>query len=144
VVAVWCKQYTFTRILIADDRVAADPYLQDVLSLAAPADIDVEVLSVDAAIEDLSSERSDRGTTMVIVRSPEAARRLYEGGVRYDRLNLGGLGARPGRKNIFKNIAASEQEIESLRYLEEQGVRITLHTVPGERSMEFKDLEEKL
>lgn len=142
--AVWCKHYKFTRILIADDEVAADPYLQDVLSLAAPADTDVEVLSVDAAIDDLTNDRSDRGTTMVIVRSPKVAQRLYEGGVRYDRLNLGGLGNAPGRRNIFKNIAASEKEIENLRYLDEQGVRITLHTVPGERSMEFGDLKQKL
>lgn len=144
VIAVWCKHRTFTQILIVDDAVAADPFLEEVLSLAAPPGLTVHVLSIDEGIEELQRDFPDRGTTMVLLKSPEAARKLYDGGVEYEALNVGGLGSAPGRKSVFKNISASEEEIATLAYLMREGVKITFLTVPGEKSKQFSELIEKL
>lgn len=139
-IAVWIKHRKFTRILIVDDGVAADPFLQEVLSLAAPPGLKVDVISVEEGIEELQRDLPDRRTTMVLLKSPEVAKRLYDGGVEYEALNVGGIGSTPGRKTIFKNISASQEEIEILKYLMDQGVKITLLTVPGEKSKQFSDL----
>jgi PTS system mannose-specific IIB component len=104
----------------------------------------VDVLSIEGGIDALSQDAPDRKTTMVLLKSPQAAKRLYDGGARYDALNVGGIGNAPGRKNIFKNISASEEEIAIFRYLTEKGVEITLLTVPGEKSKAFSDLASKL
>jgi PTS system mannose-specific IIB component len=140
VIAVWCKHRKFTRILIVDDTVAADPFMQEVLSLAAPPGLKVDVVSIDEGAKELQHDLPDRGTTMVLLKSPEAAKKLYDGGAEYEALNVGGIGSAPGRRNIFKNISASEEEIAILRYLMDQGVKITLLTVPGEKSKQFSDL----
>jgi PTS system mannose-specific IIB component len=144
VIAVWCRHRRFTRILVVDDGVAADPFMQEVLSLAAPPGLQVDVLSIEGGIGDLSQDAPDRRTTMVLLKSPLAAKQLFDGGVRYGALNVGGIGNAPGRKNIFKNISASEEEIAIFEYLMEQGVEITLLTVPGEKSKAFSDLVSKL
>ena len=144
VIAVWCKHRRFTRILIVDDGVAADLFMQEVLSLAAPPDLQVDVLSIEGGIDTLSQDAPNRGTTMVLLKSPQAAKQLHDGGVRYSALNVGGIGNAPGRRNIFKNISASEEEIAIFKYLMEQGVEITLLTVPGERSKAFSGLAGKL
>ncbi len=140
IIAVWCKHRTFTRIIIADDDVAADTFMVEVLSLAAPPGLQVDVFSIEDSIQVLNADTSNWDTTMVLIKTPLAAKRLYEGGLEYRALNVGGIGSRPGRKNIFKNIAASEEEIAILKYLMAQGVKITLLTVPGERSKAFSDL----
>jgi mannose/fructose/N-acetylgalactosamine-specific phosphotransferase system component IIB len=144
VIAVWCKHRRFTNILIVDDGVAADPFMQEVLSLAAPPGLQVDVLSVEEGVDALTGNLPNRGTTMVLMKSPQTARRLYDGGLEYSALNVGGIGSGPGRKNIFKNIAASKEEIVILKYLLDQGVEITLLTVPGEKSKAFSDLAGKL
>jgi mannose/fructose/N-acetylgalactosamine-specific phosphotransferase system component IIB len=144
VIAVWCKHRRFTRIVIVDDGVAADAFMQEVLRLAAPPGLEVDVLSIEEGIDTLTGNLSNRGTTMVLVKSPQTARRLYDGGLEYSALNIGGIGSGPGRKNIFKNIAASQEEIVILKYLLDQGVEITLLTVPGEKSKAFSDLAGKL
>ncbi len=140
VIAVWIKHRKFTRILIVDDGVAADPFLQEVLSLAAPPGLAVDVVSVEEGVEELQRDLPDRRTTMVLLKSPETAKRLYDGGVEYHALNVGGIGSAPGRRNIFKNISVSPEEIEILKYLAHRGVEITLLTVPGEKSKQFSDL----
>jgi D-glucosaminate PTS system EIIB component len=144
VIAVWCKHRPFSRIVILDDGVAADPFMVEVLSLAAPPGLQVDAFSVEGGIKILNEDTSSWGTTMVLLKSPLSAKRLYDGGLEYRALNVGGIGSGPGRKNIFKNIAASKEEIVILKYLLEQGVEITLLTVPGEKSKSFADLASKL
>jgi PTS system mannose-specific IIB component len=144
VIAVWCRQQRFTRILVVDDDVAADPFMQEVLRLAAPPGLTVDVLSVQEAISELTTDTPDRKTTMVLMKSPRIAQQVYEGGVKYAALNIGGIGSAPGRRNIFKNIAVSDEEIAILKSLLQDGVKITLLTVPGEKSKDFSDLAAKL
>ncbi len=144
VIAVWCKQRRFTRIVIVDDGVAADAFMQEVLHLAAPPNLQVNVFSVEDGVKALNEDTPDRGTTMVLLKSPQAAKRLYDGGLKYNALNVGGIGSTPGRKNVFKNIAVSENEVIILKYLMDEGVEITLLTVPGEKSKAFSDLVGKL
>ena len=144
VIAVWCKHQPFSRIVILDDGVAADPFMQEVLRLAAPPGLQVEVFSIAEGIKVLSQDTPARRTTMVLLKSPLAAQRLYDGGLKYNALNIGGIGHAPGRKNIFKNISASAEEIAILKELMKQGVKITLLTVPGEKSQAFSDLAGRL
>lgn len=144
VIAVWCKHKNFTRIVIIDDQVASDAFMQQVLKMAAPPSITVDVYSVDEAIETLNQGAVEPKTTMLLMKTPKTARRLYDNGLQYDALNIGGMGGGPGRKNVFKNIAMSEEEIKTLKYLMGEGVDITLLTVPGEKSKKFSDLAAKL
>ncbi|NLF00734.1 MAG: PTS sugar transporter subunit IIB [Anaerolineales bacterium] len=144
VVTVWCRHQHFTRILVVDDDVAADSFMQEVLRLAAPPGLIVEAMTLQDAIQEFAQERPDRATTMVLLKSPRVAQALYDGGVTYKALNIGGMGSAPGRKNVFKNIAISNEEIVILKRLLQAGVKITLLTVPGEKSKDFADLAGKL
>jgi len=144
VIAVWCKHRKFTRIVIVDDGVAADSFMVEVLGLAAPPDLRVDAFSVEDGVRALNEDTSNWDTTMVLMKTPLAAKQLYDGGLEYSALNVGGIGSGPGRRNIFKNIAASEEEIATLKYLMGKGVEITLFTVPGEKSKSFSALVSKL
>jgi len=144
VIAVWCRHQKFDRIVIVDDKVAADPFLQQVLCLAAPPGLQVHVLPVTEAVQVLQQEGFDHKATMVLLRSPSSAKRLFDEGLKYPALNIGGIGGGPGRKNIFKNISVSAEEIQILKALSGEGVKITLLTVPGEQMKSFSDMMAKL
>ncbi len=140
VIAIWARQQRFTRVAVVDDGVAADPFMRDVLTLAAPPGLAVEVLSLPAALARLPALGLEKATTMVLVKAPPVAEALYRGGVRFPRLNVGGVGGAPGRRNVWKNIALSVDELASLERLHAQGVAITFLTVPGERSKDYAEL----
>lgn len=144
VIAVWCRQQSFNRIVIVDDAVAADTFMQDVLRLAAPSGLQVEAFSVTDALKVLAGESMTPRNTMVLMKSPQTAKRLHGGGFHFSALNVGGIGHGPGRKNIFKNISASAEEIAILKELVGRGVKVTLLTVPGEKSQSFSELAGKL
>ncbi len=118
--------------------------MQQVLSLAAPPGLQVNVLSITDAVKIFGQDSPEHRTTMILLKSPQSAKRLLDEGLPFKALNVGGIGSGPGRKNIFKNIAVSAEEITILKYLAGQGVKITLLTVPGEQSKEFADIAGKL
>lgn len=137
VMAVWVKYIKVDQIVIVDDGVAKDSFLQDVLRLAAPPGITVEVRSVQEGIATLGESAPNREHMMVLVKTPKTVRALFDGGVHFSHLNVGGIGGGPGRKSVFKNISMSEDEKGTLRSLIKDGVKVTLLTVPGEQSLDF-------
>ena len=112
--------------------------MQQVLRYAAPPGVNVGALSVSDAIKTCEGI-TEREHVMLLLKTPEMAQQLYAG-IHYSNLNIGGIGNRPGRKNVFKNIAMSPEEIAILKDLTEKGVKITLLTVPGEKSKAFTEL----
>lgn len=140
VVAVWVKHIRTDTIVIVDDGVAKDPFMQEVLRLAAPPGITVDVRTVQEAITTLGNDAPNRERIMVLLKSPKTARQLFDGGVRFSHLNVGGIGAGPGRKSLFRNISMSEEEKSILKSLVRDGVKVTLQTVPGEQTADFASL----
>ncbi len=139
VIAVWCNSKTFTRIQIVDDIVAADSFMVDILRLAAPAGLDVIAETLENSVKSLK-ENTTPETTMILMKYPKTARQLYDAGITFSALNIGGMGMGPGRKNVFKNTSISKEEYDTLKTLQDHGVKITFLSVPGEPSKDFANL----
>lgn len=144
VITIWVKALRSSRIVIVDDGVAADSFMQEVMRLAAPPEITVDVCTVQEAMAALGDDTPDRDRILVLLKLPQVAEQLYKGGVKFKALNVGGIGAGPGRRSVFKNISMSDEEIATLKRLMEEGVEITLQTVPGEKCVAFTSLASKL
>jgi len=81
---------------------------------------------------------------MILMKSPFTAVRLYEQGVTFSALNVGGLGMSPGRKKVNQDISISREEYQALKTLHGQGVTITFLTAPGEKSRDFSQIPDNL
>jgi mannose/fructose/N-acetylgalactosamine-specific phosphotransferase system component IIB len=133
IVAVWLKALGADRILVVDDKTAKDEFLREVLELSAPPGVPVEVMTVDEGSTRVREASESPERVFVLLRSPIAALRLHEAGVPYEVLNVGGLGAGPGRRQLYRNISAGEPELEAMRELERRGVRVEFRIVPDDR-----------
>lgn len=127
-------------ILICDDKARRDQFLQSVLKMTAPPHMPLRVLSVDETIADFKSKSSDSRRVFLLTRGPSPMLRLLENGVRMKYLNLGGMGAGPGRTILHQNVSVSEDEFNMLRQIQSQGVKIELKMVPTDRGVDFANL----
>jgi len=141
VVAIWLKALGANRIVIVDDRTARDDFLREVLELAAPPGVAVEVHDLAAGTERVRALATDPEPVFVIMRSPVTALRMREEGVAFPLLNVGGIGAGPGRKPLYRNISASPEELEAMRRLEELGTRVELRIVESDRPVMFTSVK---
>ncbi|MFN2483559.1 MAG: PTS sugar transporter subunit IIB [Candidatus Limnocylindria bacterium] len=140
VVAVWLRELDARRIVVVDDAVAHDQLLREVIELAAPKDVEVEVLDVVSAAPRLSMLDAQPERSLVLVRSPLTALRLTHAGVQLPVVNVGGVGAAPGRRRVHRTISLSDDEIDALRELERSGTRVELQIVPSDRPLALRGL----
>jgi mannose/fructose/N-acetylgalactosamine-specific phosphotransferase system component IIB len=141
VVAIWLKALGARRIVIVDDRTAADEFLREILELAAPPGVPVEVHDVERGTQRVRDLAAAPEPIFVLMRSPLTAVRLREAGVEFPLLNVGGMGAGPGRKVLYRNISASPEEIEAMRRLEEMGTTVELRIVESDRPVMFASVK---
>jgi mannose/fructose/N-acetylgalactosamine-specific phosphotransferase system component IIB len=56
-------------------------------------------------------------------------------------LNVGGLGAGPTRKPLYRNISANPEELEAMRRLESMGTTVELRIVENDRPVAFRSVD---
>ena len=141
VVAVWLKALGAKRIIIVDDKTARDDFLREIIELAAPPGVAVEVLELTPGTERVRELETAPEPVFVLMRSPITALRLREAGVAFPLLNVGGIGAGPGRKPLYRNISASPEELDAMRRLEAMGTRVELRIVESDRPVAFSSVK---
>lgn len=139
VATAWSKVTKANRIIVVDDEVASDSFMEMVLKSAAPSSLSVDVLTVNDAAKVINSD--DTGERVIIlVKTPLTVLSLINSGVDIKELNLGGIGARQGRKQFYKNISISEEERAAFKELIDKGVNVFLQIVPDAKQISVAKL----
>ena len=141
VVTGWLRALGAKRIVIVDDATARDEFLREVLTLAAPQGVPVEVLGLaDGAARCLELASSPE-PVIVLARSPRTIVALRQAGVPIEVVDLGGMGAGPGKRRLHKTISVGPDDLASLRLLEEMGTRVEIQIVADDRPIPFRSLD---
>jgi PTS system mannose-specific IIB component len=101
----------------------------------------VEIHDLASGTERVRQVAADPEPAFVLLRSPVTALRLREAGIEFPLLNVGGIGAGPGRKNLYRNISASPEELEAMRQLEKMGTTVELRITENERPQLFASVD---
>jgi mannose/fructose/N-acetylgalactosamine-specific phosphotransferase system component IIB len=141
VVAVWLRALGARRIVIVDDASARDPFLSEVLTLAAPQGVPVEVHAVAEGAVRLIELAATPEPVMVLARSPRTILALRQAGVPIEVVDLGGMGSGPGRRRLHKTISVSPDELRELRELEQLGTRVEVQIVADDRPIPFRSID---
>jgi D-glucosaminate-specific PTS system IIB component len=78
---------------------------------------------------------------MVLARSPRTVLALRHAGVPIVVVDVGGLGAGPGRRRLHKTISVSPAELAELRELEQLGTRVEIQIVADDRPIPLQALD---
>ena len=131
VCAAWLKTLSNVRhILVIDDRTAQDPFMGEMFALLITSHISIEIRTVEEATK-IMKEGLPK-PTMVIVKVPQTIKRLMDNGLEFEHLNIGGMGMSAGRKKLFQNISASDEEREIFRELIARGVKVQIQIIPAQ------------
>jgi D-glucosaminate PTS system EIIB component len=141
VVAVWLRALGAERIVIVDDATARDEFLREVLTLAAPQGVPVEVHDLAGGAARLIDLARTPEPVIVLARTPSTVLALRHAGVPIEVVDLGGMGAGPGRRRLHKTISVSPNELGDLRELEQLGTRVVIQIVADDRPIPFQSVD---
>ena len=140
VITSWVRVTKANKILIVDDLVVTDPFISKVLKMAAPPGIEVEVYGVDDAVKYILEDGTSNEALLVLVKGPKTIMGLINGGVMINEVNLGGMGAGPGRKKLYKNISTTQEEKSIFKEILDAGTNVFIRIVPDDKPINLKDL----
>ncbi|MGF7058167.1 PTS system mannose/fructose/N-acetylgalactosamine-transporter subunit IIB [Brassicibacter mesophilus] len=141
VVTGWMRQTLANKIVIVDDLVAKDPFMLQLLKMAAPPNVAINAFTIEDGIELLKGEpKSAKEKVLILAKSPEVILSLVEAGVDITHLNVGGMGSKSGRKQLFRNIQASSEEIETFKKLSELGVNVEFRVVVENKGVSLAEV----
>ena len=143
VITKWIRQTPANKILIIDDVLAKDSFMSSIYVMAAPPGIEVMIDTVDDAVAKWNSGAYGAAKLFVLIKDVPTISRLYKAGFPVKELQIGGLGAGPGRKVVFGPITLDAEDMKKLTEMHESGVHVYLHQVPDDPSMEFAKTLEK-
>lgn len=133
VIARWLKQIEANRIIIIDDLLSKDPFMSQVYVMAAPAGVNVEIISTDEAAAAWKSNELGNGNLLILFKRVKSAFEAQQKGLPIHTLQIGGLGADVGRKVVHNQITLDKADAEKLQKISENGTKVIFQTVPEEK-----------
>jgi PTS system mannose-specific IIB component/fructoselysine and glucoselysine-specific PTS system IIB component len=141
VVVGWGGPLHADRIVVVDDDLAASPWEQELYCLGVPPEIEARFVDVAGARRDLASWRADGKRTIVLVRDVAAAARLAEdGALEGEEVNLGGIHAADGRKQVLPYLHLRAEEREALKRIAASGAHVSARDLPASRRVPVDEL----
>lgn len=144
VVGFWTNTLKATRLMIPNDRVAADDMTKNVLRMAAPAGVKTSIIPVERAARQILDGRYAGQRVMMICEGPADVLRLMDYGLPIKQLNVGNIGGRQGRIQVKTSLSMSPEEAKMFREIMARGVDVTSQMVPAEPVSHLSDyMDEK-
>jgi mannose/fructose/N-acetylgalactosamine-specific phosphotransferase system component IIB len=140
VVVGWGRPLRAAFIVVIDDALAASDWEQELYRLGAPPDLSLEFVPVAGAAGRVAGWDTDPRPGIVLLGDISTATALAAAGVRFPRLNLGGIRHRPGRAERLPYVFLTNDEMGALRHLAESGIEVSAQDVPATRPVPLAEL----
>lgn len=141
VLASWAKKLQAKQILVVDDQLAGDAFAETVLTMSLPKEINLKILDVaNGSAYIAANQNGSPPNTILLMKSPEIARRLWDMGYHPDSINIGGMAAGPARRHLCRSVYASDEEIALFRMFQRSGTEVYIQVVHAESKIRVSDL----
>jgi mannose/fructose/N-acetylgalactosamine-specific phosphotransferase system component IIB len=141
VVIGWGRPLGIDLIILVDDQVAGSPWEQDLYRMAVEPDIEVRFVTIAEAREQMSDWQSNGKRGLVLTGDLESMAALHSANPAIvQRINLGGIHHRPGRRERLPFVYLTDQELRTLSALEQGGAVITAQDLPTTPPVPLRNL----
>ena len=139
----WVNMVGANIILVANDEAANNSFQKNLMKMASPPGVTVEVESIDEAAKKISQSAWPSGKLMVLTKNPIDLLHLVEQGLQIKKINIGGV-RQPGAKiRLSKEVMATEEEFEAWKKLDEKGLRLEIQWLPDQGVTNLNKVLEK-
>lgn len=140
VILGWAQHLKTKRIILCDDVIASSDWEKELYLSMVPPDIEGLILNVEQLVEYIRKHGTDLSQTILLVNSPKTIERIIDSGIPLERVNVGGIHFRPGRKKLLNYLYLDDEEVQAFKRCIEKGVRFECQDVPVYKSSSLEKL----
>jgi len=135
----WASSFSVNLMLVANDKVANDPFRQGLMDLAAPSFAQTRYFTLEKTIA-IIDKASPEQRILIICDSPEDVVTLVEGGVPIKKVNIGNMHMSEGKRQVATVVAVDDKDVAAFKKLQELGVELEIRKVPSESAEDINKL----
>jgi D-glucosaminate-specific PTS system IIB component len=145
----WLKYLNVPRVVILCDEIADDPFLIEMFGLAVPTGVKIVVFKIEDGVEQWKKDRFGAGNYILLFKHLADAKRAYDLGLRFEKVNLGQIPASPDpggaeRKRALRTVFISKTEAEIVKALSSEGVNIYSQGAPIDSPVDMLPIVNKI
>ena len=140
VVVGWGRPLRAAFVVVVDDTLAASDWEQELYRMGMPPELSLEFATVAQTGARRAAWEADPRPGMILLGDITTATALAAAGVRFPRLNLGGVHHRPGRTERLPYVFLTDDELTALEGLAASGIEVTAQDVPTTRPVPLAEL----
>ncbi|WP_293730147.1 mannose/fructose/sorbose PTS transporter subunit IIA [uncultured Actinobacillus sp.] len=133
----WAKAVKCEAIFAISDEVANDKLRSELLLQIVPPGLKGYVIPVEKAIKVYHNPQYTGKNILWLVTKPADVLRLIEGGVKIDKVNVGGMTYKDGNKMLSDAVTVGKADVEAFHKLLDLGVDLTMQKVASNPKVEI-------
>ncbi len=130
VVIGWAGHLKTKQIILCEDSVAKNDWEKELYLSIVPQHIKAKIMTTVELAEYLKDSHLDLKKTIVLVNSPRVIENLIQLGAPINKVNVGGIHFKDGRRKILNYLYLNEEEINSFKRCIEMGVEFDCQDIP--------------
>lgn len=140
VVEGWVNHLKATCIVVADDALASNAPQRSIMELSVPQGLKVSIGGIEDMCRRLRDKPFDAERVILLFSKPADVLRALKSGLDCPALNIGGMRYVPGKRKLIDVLAVDDADLEALREIAAQGVKVEVQTVPTQKPMPLEKL----
>lgn len=137
VMTSWIRQKNAVQVVVADDEVAHDDFMINVLEMAVPDEIAIGIFDREDTVEFM--KQGLEAPTILLVKGPEILNYLADHGIDLEEVDVGGMGAKEGRSVLYKNISTNPEENQYFLELLKKGIKVFVQVMPQDKQISIAE-----
>lgn len=135
----WTNTLGANLVVVANDEVATDSVQQNLMDMVLPETVQIRFFTLEKTIR-IISKASPHQKILLVVKTPEDALTLVEGGVPIEFLNIGNLHFSEGKQQLSSTVSVDKNDVETFKKLNQLGVKMEVKGIPSERGQDLMNL----
>jgi PTS system galactosamine-specific IIB component len=137
---VWTAAVGENLLLVANDQAAQSEIEQDLMAATAEnAGVGIRFWTLEKTINTIH-KAAPRQKIFIVIKTPEDALTLVEGGVPIKEVNIGNMHYTEGKKAISKKVYVDQADRDAINALVAKGVKVYIQDTPDDRKEELSNL----
>ncbi|WP_010054700.1 PTS N-acetylgalactosamine transporter subunit IIB [Carnobacterium maltaromaticum] len=135
----WTNTLGANLVVVANDEVATDSVQQNLMDMVLPETVQIRFFTLEKTIR-IIGKAAPHQKILLVVKTPENALTLVEGGVPIEFLNIGNLHFSEGKQQLSSTVSVDKNDVETFRKLNQLGVKMEVKGIPSERGQDLMNL----
>ncbi|WP_066022085.1 MULTISPECIES: PTS galactosamine transporter subunit IIB [Clostridium] len=128
----WTSSLGANLLVVVNDEAANNQVQQQLMTMTAESSgVGIRFFTVEKTIRIISKAAPSQKIFMVC-KTPDTVRKLVEGGVQLEKVNVGNMHFSEGKRAITKKVYVDDKDLEDLRYIKSKGVDVFIQDTPGD------------